>query len=463
MMKGGVITGAITNQKGEPVVGVNVRALMIGDQRNLFARFAGQTDQVETDDRGIYRIYGLLPGEYLVAAGGRGPFGPFVTTGFDLNAPTYYPSANRDTAVPVVVRSGEEATSIDIRYRNAHGYSITGVVKQTIDKSTHVNISSVTLYDVKTNTILSVATSNLENSERKFQFDGLADGEYELLATFFTGTEANWSTGTKRLTVNGADITGVDIALQSLASVHGSLKLEPVEEKCDKRGSQMIETVLYAISESKGQASRLRSLYGLDGTVTSKNTFKIRNLEPGRFRFVTHLPTEAWYLRDIQLPAPQISQTTNQPSPSRKPIAWTGTGIIKPGTDIRDVVITIGQDAAGLSGSVSLPKGVSAAPEGLRVYLVPADRDQANNALRYYETRVEADGKFRISHVAPGRYFSVARIRPAQQTTEWQSSELWDPVKRVDLRRAAEITKNEIELKSCQKVNDYVLKFSAPD
>ncbi|HKO61156.1 MAG TPA: hypothetical protein VJV03_08365, partial [Pyrinomonadaceae bacterium] len=126
-------------------------------------------------------------------------------------------------------------------------------------------------------------------------------------------------------------------------------------------------------------------------------------------------------------------------------------------------VITIGQDAATLNGTVALSKGASPAADGLYVYLVPADSDQVNNALRYYETKVDTNLRFTISHVAPGRYFTTTRSRLVEATTtEWQSSELWDPAKRAELRRAAETSRNEIELKSCQRLNDYVLKVGAP-
>src|SRR5689334_7776112 len=70
MIKGGVITGTVTNNKGEPVVGVPVRALSTNNLSvsldNPFIR--GGTP--ESDDRGVYRIYGLLPSQYTVSAGG---------------------------------------------------------------------------------------------------------------------------------------------------------------------------------------------------------------------------------------------------------------------------------------------------------------------------------------------------------------------------------------------------------
>ena len=461
LVKGGVITGTVTNQKGDPVVGVSVRALPIGNQQLRLSRFTGESNQAETDDRGVYRIYGLPPGEYLVAAGGRGPFGPFLPTGFDTHAPTYHPSSTRDTAASVVVRAGEEAAGIDIRYRNAIGYSISGVVKQKIDKTSHVNISSVSLFDVKSNIMLSVATSNIDGPTQVFKFDGVADGEYELLATFFAPNEANWSSGTRLVTVAGADVTGVEMSLKALSSVEGSIKLEPSEIKCDKRGAQILETVLFAVNEPRSRLTRLRTMYNLEGTVSPNNTFQSRNLNAGRFRFVTRLPTDAWYLRDIQLPSSQTSKSTTQPVSAAR-IPWQGTGTIKPGEIIRDVVITIGQDAAGLSGSITLPKGETAVPEGLQFHLIPVDREEANNVLRYYETKVESNGQFTFSHIAPGRYFGITRLRPPEQIKEHQTPEAWDATRRAALRRAAELSKNEIELKSCQKLDNYVLKIAKP-
>jgi hypothetical protein len=462
MVKGGVITGTIKNQKGDPVVGVNVRALRVSDQQSLMARFTGEGHQVETDDRGIYRIYGLPAGEYLVAAGGRRPFGQFLPSSFDLDAPTYYPSSNPDTAVPVSVRSAEEATGIDIRYRSLPGYSISGALRHNLESSSQVNLPSITLFDLKTNTVISISGNNSNSPRQSFRFDGVADGEYEILATLFSRADNNWAAGVKKVTVSGADLTGVEIPLRTLSSVEGSIKLEPTEAKCDKRGSQIVEMLLYAAPNYTGRtdSSRLRSVYSFSGAVSANGIFRTRNLEPGQFRFVFHLPTDAWYLKDIQLPQP--SKAATRPAAPPKTVAWQGTGTLKSGENLRDIVITIGQDAAGLSGSLTLPKGVSSIPEGLQVHLVPVDREQANNVLRYYETMVQSDASFKLAHIAPGRYFIVTRIRLPEHTKGAQTPQAWDPVKRTELRRSAETTKNEIELKSCQKLNDFVLKVGGP-
>lgn len=64
--RGSVVTGIVVDENGEPSPGTQVRVLryvMRTGEKTL-----QQTGQDSTDDRGIYRIYGLQPGDYLVSA-----------------------------------------------------------------------------------------------------------------------------------------------------------------------------------------------------------------------------------------------------------------------------------------------------------------------------------------------------------------------------------------------------------
>jgi hypothetical protein len=64
--RGGVITGTMLDEHAEALPGTPVRALryvMQSGQRTLQSAGNGQTD-----DRGVYRIYGLQPGDYIVFA-----------------------------------------------------------------------------------------------------------------------------------------------------------------------------------------------------------------------------------------------------------------------------------------------------------------------------------------------------------------------------------------------------------
>ncbi len=127
--KGAVITGTVTNSDGEPVVAVPISVIMVRDSQN---RPAGSTygGTRYTDDRGVYRLFGLPAGTYLVAAAAK-TVGASMAAVYGDDAPTYYPSSTRDTAAEVSVQYGGEATGIDIRYRGEPGYAISGAITDT--------------------------------------------------------------------------------------------------------------------------------------------------------------------------------------------------------------------------------------------------------------------------------------------------------------------------------------------
>src|SRR6185295_20223156 len=126
LIKGGVISGMITSATGEPMVQVGVRALLIRDANGQPPLGRGYPIDRTTDDRGVYRIYGLPGGTYLVSAGGRGS--TFSLGAYDSDAPTFAPSSTRDTAAEIVVRAGEETSGVDIRYRGEPGRAVSGTV-----------------------------------------------------------------------------------------------------------------------------------------------------------------------------------------------------------------------------------------------------------------------------------------------------------------------------------------------
>src|SRR5262245_46191562 len=118
--RGSVIGGHVVDEDGEPMPGVAVRAMRyqyLQGERRLTAAGSGQTD-----DKGQFRIWGLMPGDYYVNAtaraglpggfdGGRGPqggtgrggrttaavaaAGGAVADAENVNyAPTYYPGVS---------------------------------------------------------------------------------------------------------------------------------------------------------------------------------------------------------------------------------------------------------------------------------------------------------------------------------------------------------------------------------
>ena len=69
MPRTGILTGIVTDEFGDPIMGMQVRAWRYVKRSG--ERTLQSASYATTDDRGIYRIAGLVPGEYLVGTGAR--------------------------------------------------------------------------------------------------------------------------------------------------------------------------------------------------------------------------------------------------------------------------------------------------------------------------------------------------------------------------------------------------------
>ena len=330
-----------------------------------------------------------------------------------------------------------------------------------------------------TASLLGFAIASVADPRRAFSFNGVADGEYDLFANYLANPNDNALIGTKRVTVRGGDLTGIELRLAPLGSLAGTITLDPIkpEDKCDKRGSQVIETILkLPPDDPKKVTNRLTWLFSGLGQLNDKGEFSLRNLEAMRYRLDIKLPTESWYLRAINLPATaarttqatqagptatpaQPPATTPAAAANSSPAVWQGTVTIKSGDTISGVSIMVGQDAAVLRGRAA-PEG-AVVREGTHVYLVPVDREQANNVLRYSDAFVKRDGTFAFTNLAPGRYYILSRVEAPTETDASPRPLAWDAAERSKLRREAESAKSEVELKPCQSMIDYLLKPSA--
>src|SRR5262245_30910625 len=68
--RGGVITGTLRTISGRPAPNQSMQAIMVrtaGGERRAINEEETIGRFVSTDDRGVYRIFGLAPGEYLVS------------------------------------------------------------------------------------------------------------------------------------------------------------------------------------------------------------------------------------------------------------------------------------------------------------------------------------------------------------------------------------------------------------
>jgi hypothetical protein len=455
MAKGGVFTGKVLGTNDEPVVGVRVRAMMIRDGEGKAATEVDVNIDRLTDDRGIYRIFGLPPGTYVVYAGGRGSSG-YGVNGFDNDAPTYAPSSTRDTAAEVSVSSGEEKT-IDIHYRGDTGHSVSGAaIVSTNPNSPWITISITRLIDGAPDVKFS---TNQNSGAKGFEFQGVGDGEYLIWARYTTASGEVVVSEPRRITVKGANVTGIELTAKPLATVAGQLVLEQstIETCKGKRPLLFDETVVAVQRKQKSSAKEVPELpaYGSAQIVADKSgNFVLRNLGPGLYDLEVRTFARYWYLRSMTQPT--AAATSKDPATidaARNLLA------LKSGDRVTGVKITLAEGAASLGGQLESSKEEKTSAK-IFVYLVPAEKDATDNVLRFFSANVESDGSFAFSNLAPGRYWVLAKTPSEKDPTSVRTLRLPDAADaRAKLRREAEAAKHELELKDCQNTTGYKLVF----
>ncbi|HWW76071.1 MAG TPA: hypothetical protein VNZ44_11765, partial [Pyrinomonadaceae bacterium] len=315
------------------------------------------------------------------------------------------------------------------------------------------------------------------SAARSFSIEGVGDGEYDLQATYGTREGTLSASVPQRVSVRGADVTGLRLSLVALGSAAGTLVIEPASEAERARAEckavpaaprRPQETIVAATPERGPAAKSIFSRFGFahEATPEEAGGFALRTLEAGRYHVSARLFDEALYLRAVEQPgtaslaAPSVSPRASAAAATRTNSAPLSreTFDLKAGQQLSGIVVRLSEGAASFAGRVAPAEGASAqTPAPTRVYLVPQERERAEDPLRYYETTV-SDSAFVFRNVAPGRYFVLARA-VAEAGDAPQRPAAWDTEARAGLRREAEAAKTPAELLPCQRTADFVLRF----
>lgn len=459
LVKGGVITGKALDSSGQPLVAAVVLAYRVRDGEGRSVNAAGSFgSRGITDDRGVYRLFGLPSGSYIVATDGSGDT---VTSAREVM--TYYPTATRDTAQEVAVTVGSEVQGIDIRHRGELGHVVSGTVSGYIESRASLGANvSVDLLQVSTgNRVASAGFSISVGSS--FALYGVPDGEYDVIA-YQSGNWGNDVMGQglsapRRVTIKGNDVTGIELRLISLGSLAGRIAVEKFDAPptCPiKRRGAVEETLLTMRRDEK--ETRHNPFSFAETMPDEKGEFNTRALAAGLYRLTPQLPSDHWYLKAMTLPVAATPARTPAPRTAAPKVTTinAATGVtIKGNEKLSGLTVTLAEGAAGLSGRVAGEK----LPSRLRVLMLPAEKEAAEDVVRYYEV-VSRGGTFAFQHLAPGKYWIIARAVLEDESEEKLAKPLaWDASERAKLRREAEAANQSVELAACQRLKDVALRF----
>lgn len=457
MVKGGVITGQVSDAFGKPLVAARVHVLRVRDAQGQPLRLDALKRFASTDDRGVYRHYGLEPGAYLVSVGGSGVFNLSPASSGD-ESPSYYPASTRSTAAEVVVGEGQEVSGINIHQRSQRGYAVSGHLSGALKAGGAGNIT-VALLNASNGVTEAMLSMTGEGDARGFAFYAVPDGEYQLTAQSNLGTPEAAAAPALRVSVKGRDAAPVELTLRPLGSVAGRVTLEPLRSaspnmSCGGRRSSPVEESVIQLRRGGAGSVAEPALSTLTPTGVvvpdAAGTFILRDLPAGRYFLQLDLPDEDWFIRAV---------TASGGGANQAQAIAAGNGLtLTPGARLEGVTVSLGVGAASLRGRVTdTSDGTSTPSARMQVYLLPAEREQAGNVLRYAAAPLQSDGTFSFSQLAPGSYRLVARVVTDEPATPDAQTLFADPAARARLLGEAEAVNHLVALQPCQRVSDFTL------
>ena len=447
-----------------------VRIPASGTSANLFAT----AELGVTDDRGMYRIFGLLPGEYVVAVnprvtgtgeigqrsesemdatlsalrrrGGRGGASPPTPAAAAsapasfIYAPIYYAGATSFAgASRIRLGPGDERLDIDFVVSPARTAIIEGAIVGAGNAHAAVQLSIQPDGPRTPSSSSSYPVLTLRPGEtNQFRYTSVAPGRYRIMArlsrTDATVTVAGINAGAGRITsgslsasspdalyavtdvdISGMDLTGVILALQPGASLSGRVVFDSTSAKRPEDLSRMRVNLSPPggtyMSSSGGTVVGNMFNSVAPAEIRPDGTFTAPGIAPGTYLLRATMPTELSQVWSLQ------SAVVNGQDLLDVPLE------ISPGTTISDAVLTFSDRHSELTGTLQTSAGTPApdyfivAFSQTRTYWTPQSR-------RLKSVRPGTDGRFTIRDLPAGDYFLAALTDV--DPDEWQTPAFLD-------------------------------------
>lgn len=412
-----VVTGHVVDEDGEPMSGVAIEAEQYRYMQGV--KTLAARGRAISDDRGIYRIYGLSPGRYFVKALGSslrsrigaairggafsglggGPGGAMREPGGRPGAgyagagaaaledsvaylETYYPNArSAPDAIPLQLAPGAEMGGIDFTLAPSPAYSISGTVE---------GLDEVPVADGAQRPVVFVGVrpngqpgfgnaaglAQVNPSTGAFTLRNLAPGGYEVIARS-NARRGGSAVGAVQVTVGNASINGVHIPLYQDVTIPGKVTLP--------NGYETASLARMSITPIR-RLNPVRSIARADANGAFDIT--LSRAEAPRFAF-TNIP-DGLYVKRVLIGGVDIMGSTSTTLPG-----VSGS-----------MTVELAADGASLSGALNDSQGKPLA--NARVTLIPASAFETEDSLAasVWRRSVAAgeDGSFEIPAIAPGRY-----------------------------------------------------------
>ncbi|HKG47157.1 MAG TPA: carboxypeptidase regulatory-like domain-containing protein [Pyrinomonadaceae bacterium] len=392
LVRGGVITGRVTDADGRPVIQQQVfiyradafdqQSQPQSQQRAVFAMSGAQTD-----DRGIYRVFGLLPGRYKVGAGRSDDvFTPgFSGSSRSVYKQVFHPDVTEQSKATVIeVGEGTEASNADITLGRAlQTFTIAGRV---VDGERGLPAPDIRLgvQRVLNQRVEFVSTSVNSNAQGDFVIEGLIPGKYGLY--LFPNQNSGMRLETVTFDIIDQDLSGLSVKLIKGASLSGVVAVDTEDR-----------AVLAKFSELQLRAYVANPTAGSGGGMGSSASSPIN---PDGSFYLTGLPGGTVSLNLGSKTGPFPPKGLSLVRVEREGVSLAHGIELREGEQLTGLRLVLAYGTATIRGVVKLENGTL--PEGARIFvrLTKPSEQLSNLAL----PTVDARGHFLIEGIQGGTY-----------------------------------------------------------
>ncbi|HKY20876.1 MAG TPA: carboxypeptidase-like regulatory domain-containing protein [Vicinamibacterales bacterium] len=410
MPKGSVLTGKVVDEKGEVVARTAVRATRVETQMGRrIMHFAGHD---QTDDRGIYRIYGLTPGQYVVSVTPTTDSAPLERSvkdatedeGFSGYAPVYYPGSTTVTGAQMITLGpAQEQEALDFQLELVPLVYVEGEILGAVPDSN----TEVALVNVAERAVGVSAISVPVSQDGYFYVPHVRPGQYTLLAHSVARSDraiansrevgqvpaqpkTRW--GSADITVSTRHVKNVVVSLAEGMNVSGSIRYLSSKPHSMPIELTRARVTLVPASGGRGSGELARQV---SARVDADGTFRIIGVSPGKYRLVA-LTEGSWTLQ---------SAVINGQDTLDFPVD------VQPGQNLSDALVTFVDTRTEVAGRVLDERGAPSLRSTAVLYA--ADRRYwTSGSRRILFARPSTDGQFVFRDVPPGDYRIAAVVDP---------------------------------------------------
>jgi hypothetical protein len=383
LTRGAVITGKVTDSTGRPLIEERVRILPVQtDLRRLISSVYPNINDIRTDDRGIYRAYGLPAGTYKVAVGDPRSAAITSTSGRRFYPQTFHPNVTDEAkAQKVELSEGNEVNGVDITVARAMtGFSASGrfVDANNEQPVPNINFGLTVVSDTSTSRGY-VSLRGVSTNSGLFQIDNLPPGTYAV--SVLNGSNTGYYGASESFAIGDGDVTDIEVKVHRGSTISGNAIVAGIDDRSIL--AKLSRARLQAITWSEGNAVGTVSY----SDINADGSFQLGPLQPGKVTIV-------------------LDSKDRNVTPDFALLAIDQNGVdksqgiqLKEGENISGLRLVLGYGTGIIRGTVRVEGGTL--PPGT---YIDAAFIRPGSSLTIGHTRVDARGQFVFERVPPGNY-----------------------------------------------------------